>query len=244
VAEFSRTVAWAAGSWPIFLLICAGAGIALLSFGELRALRRAALVRAGALVAAAAAYAVAIALLRWVGENAWHSRYFAPSAVLLQVAAAGLLAEPLARLRGLGRPVGWAAFALLPVAACVAWGAPSLAGAREDLDRVAGRRTRAILEARCDLVAGDYWTVWPSVWHANATLADRGESRRIWGISHRCHPTAPQWQALARERLRICVAPGEEKAAERWLARCGAGSARPVEALEGIAVWAPADAPE
>ena len=25
------------------------------------------------------------------------------------------------------------------------------------------------------LVAGDYWTVWPSVWHANAALAERGE---------------------------------------------------------------------
>lgn len=237
VGELARSVAWGAGSWPLWLLLCAAVGIALLSLPTLRAHRRAALLRAGALVAAALAYATVISLLRWVGENAWHPRYFAPSAVLLQVAAAGLLAEPLARVPSLARPAGWVALALLPAAAVAAWGAPSLQGVREDLDRVAGRRTQAFLEARCDLVAGDYWTVWPSVWHANAALAARGEPRRIWGLSHRCRPTAPQWQALPRDALRICVVEGEEKAARRWMERCGAGAERPIESVDGIEVW-------
>lgn len=243
VAELARTVSWTAGRWPLLLAACAAAGLALLSLPELRPHRRAALLRAGALLAAALAYAAGIALLRWVGENAWHPRYFAPAAVLLQVAAVGLLAEPLARLPALARPAGLLALALLPVAAVAAWGAPSLAGVRQDLARVAGARTEAILEARCDLVAGDYWTVWPSVWHANAALADRGEGRRIWGIAHRCKPTAPQWQALPRERLRICVARGEERAAERWLERCGAGAARPLERVGPVEVWVPVEAP-
>ena len=238
IASFARSVAWASGRWPGFVAVTASAGLGLLAHPALRAHLRPALLRAVALVAAAIAYAVAIALLRWVGENAWHPRYFAPAAVLVQVAAVGLLAEALARLPAVARPAGATALLLVPIAAVAAWGAPSLAGVREDLTRVAGARTQAILEARCDLIAGDYWTVWPSVWHANAALAERGEARRIWGIAHRCSPTAPQWQALPREALRACVAHGEEKKAERWLERCGAGRARPAERGEAVDVWA------
>ncbi|HSM93951.1 MAG TPA: hypothetical protein VLT47_13795 [Anaeromyxobacteraceae bacterium] len=238
VASFARSVAWASGPWPAFVALSAAAGLLLMAHPAVRPALRSALFRTAALVGAAVAYACAIALLRWVGENAWHPRYFAPAAVLVQVAAVGLLAEPLGRLRAIARPVGLAALVLLPVAAVAAWGAPSLAAVRRDLDRVAGARTEAILDARCDLVAGDYWTVWPSVWHANGALAERGEPRRIWGVAHRCSPTAPQWQALPRQALRICVAHGEEKKAERWLERCGAGRARPAERGAAVDVWA------
>jgi hypothetical protein len=243
IAAFARAVAWASGSWPELLAISGAAGLALFLLPALRPHLRAALLRAAVLVAAAFAYACGIALLRWVGENAWHPRYFAPSAVLLQISAVGFLAEGLARLPAVARPAGLLALLVVPLAAVAAWGAPSLAGVREDLARVAGPRTEAILAARCDLVAGDYWTVWPSVWHANAALAARGERRRIWGIAHRCAPTASQWQALPREQLRICVARGEERMAERWLERCGAGSARFAERVDGVEVWVPVISP-
>ena len=238
LANFARSVAWASGRWPALVSVAAAAGIGLLAHPALRPHLRPALLRAGALVAAAVAYGCAIALLRWVGENAWHPRYFAPAAILVQVAASGLLAEALARLPSVRRPAGAAALVLVPIAAVAAWGVPSLGGVREDLDRVAGARTGAILAARCDLVAGDYWTVWPSTWHANAALADRGERRRIWGVSHRCSPTAPQWRALPRESLRVCVAHGEEKKAGQWLGRCGAGAAHVAERGEAVDVWA------
>jgi hypothetical protein len=239
VSSFARAVSWASGRWPAFVGACAAVGVALLLTPPLRPHLRGALLRAAALAAAGLAYAVTIALLRWVGENAWHPRYFAPSAVLIQVAAVGLLAEALARLRALARPAGWAALLLVPAAAVASWGAPSLGGVRADLARVAGARTGAILEARCDLVAGDYWTVWPSTWHANAALAERGERRRVWGVSHRCTPTAPQWRSRSRP-LRICVARGEERAAERWLERCGMAAtvlSGVPERGAGIDVW-------
>lgn len=237
LATFAEGIAWASGAWPAFLAACTTLGVALLLTPGLRPHLRAAALRAGALLLAGVVYAAAIALLRWVGENAWHPRYFAPSAALIQVGAVGLLADGLARLRATGRPAGVAAVALVPLAALLAWGAPSLAGARDDLARVAGSRTEAILAARCDLIAGDYWTVWPSTWHANELLSERGESRRIWGVAHRCSPTAPQWQGLPREALRVCVAHGEEKKAERWLQRCGFGAATSVERGSSVDVW-------
>lgn len=243
VASFARAIAWSSGRWPAVVALCALAGVALLLTRPLRPHLRGALLRAGALALAAVAYAAAIALLRWVGENAWHPRYFAPAAVLLQVAAVGLLAEALARLPAAARPAGVAALLLVPLAAVASWGAPSLDGVRRDLARVAGARTGAILAARCDLIAGDYWTVWPSTWHANAALAARGERRRVWGIAHRCTPTAPQWLALPRASLRACVAHGEEGMAEQWLRQCGFGEARLAERGGAVDVWVAAPPP-
>lgn len=242
LASFARAVARAGGAWPILIAASAVAGAALLlALPPLRPHLRGALLRAAALALAGVAYAAGIALLRWVGENAWHPRYFAPSAVLIQVGAVGLLAEGLARLPGVARGAGGLALAAVPLAALAAWGPPSLAGVRADLDRVAGRRTEGILQARCDLVAGDYWTVWPSVWHANAALAARGVAGRIWGITHRCTPTAPQWQALPRASLRACVAHGEERKAIRWLRQCGFGEAKVAERGAGMDVWTAVD---
>jgi hypothetical protein len=206
-----------AGAWPWVLLAAAVAGVALLALPSLRPLLRTEVERALLLLAAALAYALFAGTLRWVAENAFHWRYLAPSAVLVHVAAVSLLAEPLSRLARTARPALAAAVALVPVAALAVSGPPSPAGVRSDLDAVAGRHTEDVLAAGCDLVAGDYWTVWPAVWHATLVARERGDGRRIWGISHRSNPTVAQWWSLPREALRICRPRGEEAVAERWL---------------------------
>ncbi|HEY6100070.1 MAG TPA: hypothetical protein VIW03_11605, partial [Anaeromyxobacter sp.] len=166
-----------AGEWPTVLVAAGAAGLGVLSLPSLRPRLPGALLRVAALLAAALAYALFAGSLRWVQENAFHWRYLAPSAVLVHLAAISLLAEPLARLPRLARPAGLAALALLPAAALAAYGAPSPAGVRADLDRAAGRYTADVLSARCRLVAGDYWSVWPAVWHAALVSRERGEPR-------------------------------------------------------------------
>jgi len=209
--------AWgAAGPWPAALAAAALLGTALLAARPLRAHLPAALLRAGALLAAALAYALLAGSLRWVEENAFHWRYLAPSALLVHLAAVSLLAEPLARLPRVARAAGLAALLSLPLAALAAYGPPSPGRVRADLDRVAGRYSEDVLAARCALVAGDYWSVWPAVFHAALVLRERGEVPRIWGVTHRSRPTVPRWWA-ERESLRICRPRGEERQAERWL---------------------------
>jgi hypothetical protein len=205
-----------AGAWPAVLWGAAGAGFALLALAPLRAHLPGAALRAAALLVAALAYALFAGSLRWVEENAFHWRYLAPSAVLVHLAACSLLAEALARLRRTARPAALAALALLPAAAVAAAGAPSLARVRADLDRAAGRLTDDVLAARCDVVAGDYWSVWPAVFHAAIVLRERGEVRPVWGVSHRTNPTVAQWWDR-RPGLRICRPRGEDAQAERWL---------------------------
>lgn len=208
-----------AGAWPWALAAAVAGGVALLALPRFRPLLRLEVERALLLLLAALAYALFAGALRWVAENAFHWRYLAPSAVLAHVAAVGLLAEPMGRLARAARPALAAGVALVPVAALAVSGPPSLARVRADLDAVAGRHTEDVLSAGCNLVAGDYWTVWPAVWHATLVARERGDGRRIWGISHRSSPTVPQWSALPREALRICRprGEGEEAAAERWL---------------------------
>jgi hypothetical protein len=185
-------------------------GVALLATRPLRPFLAGALVRAGALLAAALGYALFTGGLRWVEANAFHWRYLAPSAVLVHLAAVSLLAEPLARLPRVAPAVAGAALALLPVAALTAYGAPSLARVRADLDLATGARTEDVLAAGCDHVAGDYWSVWPTVWHTAVVSRERGLERRVYGLTHRSNPTVQEWKGRARV-LRICRPAGEEE---------------------------------
>ncbi|WP_242340377.1 MULTISPECIES: hypothetical protein [unclassified Anaeromyxobacter] len=203
--------------WGLALVAIAAAGLALLLTRPLRPQLAGALVRAGALLAAALGYALFAGALEWVEANAFHWRYLAPSAVLVHLAAVSLLAEPLARLPRLAAAAGSAALALVPAAALAAYGAPSLARVRADLDAAAGARTEDVLAAGCELVAGDYWSVWPTVWHAALVARERGLARRVYGLTHRSNPTAPLWKGRPPESLRICRPAGEEEHAERWL---------------------------
>jgi hypothetical protein len=151
--------------------------------------------------------------------------------VLVHLAVASLLAEPLARATRAARPALVASLLALPLAALAVGGAPSLARVRADLDRVAGRLTGDVLAARCQLVAGDYWAVWPAVWHAALVARERGLDWPVWGVSHRATPTVPQWKGLPVASLRICRPRGEEpeREAERWLRAYHAWPVRLVE---------------
>jgi hypothetical protein len=142
-----------------------------------------------------------------------------PSALLLHVAAVSLLAEPVARSRRLARPAGLAVLALPALAALAAFGPPSLARVRADLDRTCGALTEEILARRCDALAGDYWTVWPSVWHVAWVRHERALPGALHGVTHRSNPTLPLWRD--RPGARVCIPDGQDGPARRWLTDYG-----------------------
>jgi hypothetical protein len=227
------------GAWPAVLWAEAAAGLALLSLPALRAHLPGALVRAGALLGAALAYALVAGSLRWVEENGFHWRYLAPSAVLVHLASASLLAEPLARLRRTAPPAAIAALALVPLAALAVSGRPSLARVRADLDHVAGRLTADLLAARCDVVAGDYFTVWPAVWHAALVSRERGERPRVYGLTHRATPAARDWWDRRLSGVRYCRAAGDGAAADRWIRDYGLPVMTPTARVGAVEIIAP-----
>lgn len=207
-AELSRVAFKEEWPWGVALLAVAALG-AFVRRHEGRRLK-ASLLRAAGLAAAAVAYALLAGSLNWVRENAYHWRYIIPSAVLLHVAALSLLPQ----VRG--------ALFLPPMAAVLAFGIPSPAGVRADLDRTCGGLTRSVLMAKCDAVAGDYWTVWPAVWHAEEAKRERGLAGHVYGLAFRAWPTLELW---ARPGARVCVPPGERKEADAAMRDHGLRSA-------------------
>ena len=77
------------------------------------------------------------------------------------------------------------------------------------MDRSTGRWTPDVLAADCTHVVGDYWAVWPAAFHTNMTRADRGDPRRVWGVTFRADP------AWARQPH---APPGETRLAWVFLA--------------------------
>ena len=229
-ATFRNAVAQE-GPWLAGLGLAAVAGVALLSLPPLRQARRQALWRAAALAVAAALWFGFAASLEWVAGSAHHWRYVSPSLLLLHLAAASLLAEPLARAARLARPALGAALLAVPLAALAAWGPPSLSGVRADLAAVTGRYAEAVLLARCDLLTGDYWSVWPTLWRIEQLNYERGGGPRVHAVCHRATPTMAEWSGRPRAGLRICRprTAVAERDGERWLRLYGLW---PVEVLE------------
>jgi hypothetical protein len=184
-----------------FLGILSVAGLALWTSKQVRTDVGSALRALAAVVLASLCYGVVMAVMFEA-----HERYFLPALMLLTVAFTGLAVKPFFVRVGSLRcrvALSWAAFPLLLAATAFVNHWPSVARVRADVDRTLGTLTDDLLATDCTHVAGDYWTVWPAVFHANLTLAERAEQRTIWGLSHRSFPTRLQWDTIARGDVRI-----------------------------------------
>src|SRR5262249_61076806 len=108
-----------------------------------------------------------------------------PAGLLVRAALAVAAVTPLCAALGRRGCIGLylVTTPILLGAAVAGYGLPSPAGVRADLDRLLGTRTEDILAGRCTHVAGDYWKVWPAVFHANLVLYERAESRTVWGVT-------------------------------------------------------------
>jgi hypothetical protein len=92
--------------------------------------------------------------------------------------------------------------------------------------RIVSHMTGEILATRAMVLAGDYWTVWPAVFHANLVLSERGEHEIIYGLTNRSFVTDPLWVDVPRDQL--CVAApvrdiGSPEHQEEVLYMAGAG---------------------
>ena len=230
----------AAPAWPAVLVLAAAAGaVALL----VRQDGRDEVVRPAAVLGTSAAvYLLFVASQTWTAMNGFGPSYSLPVVVLLQAAPVIVAVTPVARrLERTGRwTLGYgAAAASLFLAVAVAYGAPSLDGVRAQLARTIGSRTVDVVEARVTHVHGDYWEVWPTVFHANLVLRERGSSHEVWGVAYRSEPTWRRWREMPADTMRVAVPRGEREAA-RWT------SPLPplveVERRPSITVWRPVSA--
>ena len=203
--------------WPALLCAEAALGLLVLITPALKN-RRGVARGAAVLVASALTLMLLTATREWVARNNYPSRYLIPSVIYFQAACATLAVSAVCRVRGLQRFSAPVLLSFLMLAAS-AWGygVPSLRRVRADVDRVFGARTADILDARCTHVSGDYWRVWPAVFHANLVLYERKAGHVIWGVTFRGSPAYSHWKTMPMESIRVAV-PDGDGFAEGWIA--------------------------
>jgi hypothetical protein len=73
------------------------------------------------------------------------------------------------------------------------YGVPSIARVSRRLDADLGRMTPEVITTGATAIAGDYWTVWPAVFHANLALARAHSDRHVYAVTYRSDATDALW---------------------------------------------------
>lgn len=217
-ALVSNTLHQSGPAYRSALVVLAGAAIAAMVVASGRR-RKTAASALGAMCAGTMALLVLAATSRWTALNGYTPRYVYMALFTLQtgLVAAVILALPalLRMARAPRRPkavrlngdaLRYAGLMGATLAA-VGWtyGAPSLATVRACLDERCGVASGEILQSSCTHIAGDYWRVWPAVFHVHWKLYEQGAARPIWGVAERSLPTKAYWAAGELSAARIAV---------------------------------------
>ena len=174
-------------------LTAAGITTAVLRRAHFRTLLRGSL----AVLAGVLGYLTITVTSSHVWRNGLAFRYAIPAvvAILATLVALALVSWlPLARKKYVA--LEWALMASLLVATVVRHGMPSPAVVRTIIDDKFGKRTAQFLASGCPILMGDYWEVWPTVFHTNLTLYESGHKRVVWGLAHRAEVTMDLWGPL------------------------------------------------
>jgi hypothetical protein len=140
--------------------------------------------------------------LVWVKMSIYYPRYVYISLLLFSLALSIVIVAVLDRFVRGNRWVGIVFTGVMFIAAAAIYGTPSIAKVHKDIDDKYGRLTPDILASGVELISGDYWMVWPAVFHADLILYERGEDRRIYGLSYRYQSTFSKWLG----EKSVCVA--------------------------------------
>ena len=197
--------------WPLAVVALALGGALLAAAPAARRALRASWPAVVAALVSAILYLALVAEMRWVAHNQFGYRYGLPAVLLLQAGLLICAAAPAAALLPVSVRARLGLVGAVLIVASAAWtsGAPSLGRARAAVDERLGARTADLLALGATHFAGNFWCVWPAVFHANLALYERGDDRRLWGITKGSEETWPRARQSVGEAVRIATAPGD-----------------------------------
>jgi hypothetical protein len=134
----------------------------------------------------------------WVGMNRYLFRYMYPTLMIAGVGVSIVVAALFAKRT---KALTAAALAAWAAVAVVRYGTPSLARVERDIDGRFGAKTAAVLHSGATVVSGDYWRVWPAVFHANLALFRTHAHARVFGLAYRSEETDALWQRAGQSVL-------------------------------------------
>jgi hypothetical protein len=153
---------------------------------------------AAAIGATAVGTWLVVGMSLWVGMNRYVFRYMYPTLMIAGVGVSIVVAALFAKRT---KALAASALAVWAVVVVVRYGTPSLAKVERDIDTRFGGKTAAILRSGATVVGGDYWRVWPAVFHANLALFRTHGHARIFGLAYRSEETDPLWQRAGQPIL-------------------------------------------
>jgi hypothetical protein len=169
-------------------------------------------LRAGAAcLIVAVVYGLSIGTFEWVRLNLYSPRYVFPSLMFLGLAIGVAAVAP---FRKHFRTMVSVYAGLLMLSTAITSGRPSLRRVELDLDQHFGKMTADVISTGARVIGGDYWIVWPAVFHANLTLANQGSSTTVYGLAYRSSATDPLWRNLPAP-IFLAAAPHDAAVANR-----------------------------
>lgn len=157
-------------------------------------------------VIAGTSFSLLMSTLFWVSaEDHWIWRYAYPASLMLPILLICIATAPW--WPGLITPrthrsVSAIATVLLLAATLHLFGRPSFSQVRRDIDRVCGKYTADLRATRSTHLAGNYWEVWPTMFHANLVAFERGESP-VWGMAYRSTALQSRWRETVPDEFKI-----------------------------------------
>jgi hypothetical protein len=161
--------------------------------------------RAAAILAMVVGTWLFVGTLLWVEVNRYSARYMYPTLMMVGVGVSIVFAALFAKR---AKELSITTLAMLLVVVIVGYGTPSLGRIERRLNDRFGVQTAAVLRSGATVIAGDYWRVWPAVFHANLTLARARAHSRVFGLAYRSEETDPLWKTAGRQVL-IAASPDD-----------------------------------
>jgi hypothetical protein len=204
--------AWTTLAWSSASVIArprvAAAFIAAGAVGTIIAVfrgRRDVLLSVCAALAVGAANWLAVGTSAWVHMNLYAPRYMFPSLLMFGVAITIPVGSALGRGGGNALVGSLTAFAVI---AGVAYGSPSWQRLNRQIDHRFAAMSRDVISSSASVIAGDYWGVWPAVFHANLARYRATGKGRVYGLTVRSEATDVRWNKPGA-RVIIAAAPGD-----------------------------------
>lgn len=170
---------------------------------------------AGTALIVAATYWLVAGVSRWVQLNIYLPRYIYPSVLMCGVAFGIVVA---ALVRNLSRSMTAVTALSLCVLTLVNYGVPSRARLRATLDSRLGALTPDVLASGATVIGGNYWVIWPAVFHANL-MTHRQKGRAVYGLTYRSAPTDDLWHNSPADI--VIAAPAGDRTIDAWARKAG-----------------------
>jgi hypothetical protein len=143
---------------------------------------------------------LAFGTMEWVQKNDNDIRYLFMGILAVIPAFAATAFAPLASFIERDRMFAVLMMAAMPLAAVVAYGPPSLSAARAGVEQSCGLWTADLQTARCTHIVGEYWDVWPAMFHLNMV---QPQEPPVWGVAFRAECCEFRWKPAADEPFRL-----------------------------------------